>query len=83
MSKSFSKEEWLALPVGQDHGHRNDDIDKPVVVWTVLNRSTGWSKMDWFNVEWNTPIDFGNPSDDQDLPIPQYQLGGGFTLNAS
>jgi hypothetical protein len=71
MSRSFSKEEWLALPVGRDHGHRNDNIDSPAVVWTVLKG--GWSEMDWFTVQWNTPIDFSNPSDDQDLPIPQYQ----------
>ena len=55
MAKSFSKEEWLALPVGRDHGHRNDDVDSPAVVWTVLRN--GWSDLDWYDVRWNTPID--------------------------
>ena len=81
MSRSFSKEEWLALPVGRDHGHRNDNVDQPAVVWSVLNMTSGYSAMEWFDVEWNMPINFSSPSE-QDLPIPQYQLGGGYTLDS-
>jgi hypothetical protein len=70
MAKSFSKEEWLALPVGRDHGYRNDDVDSPAVVWTVLRN--GWSDLDWYDVRWNTPIDFSSPSTNLDLPVPSY-----------
>jgi hypothetical protein len=72
MARSFSKEEWLELPVGRDHRHRNDNVEKPAVVWSVMNTNTGYSTIEWFDVEWNTPINFSSPSNDLDLPTPSY-----------
>ena len=60
MARSFSKEEWLELPVGRDHRHRNDNVEKPAVVWSVMNTNTGYSTIEWFDVEWNTPINFSS-----------------------
>lgn len=72
MAYSFSKEEWLALPVGREHGHRNDNVDSPKVVWSVLNMATGYSSLAWYDVSWGTEINFSSPATDLDLPIPQY-----------